>query len=188
MRLGGMLSRLRSGDGTPSAPEALAVADGGAPGSVHTAALAAALLGEKHSEKDLALDSEGELPSPSDETDDDAEDLECGVCLDAAVSPPRPAAVWLLGLPAPRAIATMIVNGWPEGSTAQLELPAWPPACLLSCLLCFCSAWFAPAWSQLSLCDELPLGLAPCLPLGACRWRWRLRPASTSCAWSARAT
>lgn len=81
-----LFQRLRSGEGTPSAPEALAIvaaaADGGA---VHAAALATALAGEKHSEKDLALDSEGELGSPSEGSDDDGEDLECGVCLDAAV-------------------------------------------------------------------------------------------------------
>lgn len=81
-----LFQRLRSGEGTPSAPESLAVAAAADGSPVHAAALASALLGEKHSEKDLAMDSEGELGSPSEDSDDDAEDMECGVCLDAAVS------------------------------------------------------------------------------------------------------
>ncbi|KAL4440336.1 hypothetical protein ABPG75_003337 [Micractinium tetrahymenae] len=78
-----LFQRLRSGEGTPSSPEALAAAAEG--GAVHAAALATTLLGEKHSEKDLALESEGEPGSPSDGSEGDAEDMECGVCLDAAV-------------------------------------------------------------------------------------------------------
>lgn len=81
-----LFQRLRSGEGTPSAPEALAAAAAADGGAVHAAALATALLGEKHSEKDLALDSEGEVGSPSEGSDDDGEDMECGVCLDTAVS------------------------------------------------------------------------------------------------------
>ena len=78
-----MLQRLRSGDLTPQGPEGLAAAPDGVP-----AAAVAALLGEKQSEKDLGLDSEGEVSAS--EAEDDGEDVECGVCLDAAVS----AAAW----------------------------------------------------------------------------------------------
>ena len=77
MRLGGVFGglreRLRSGD-SDSIPALAAAAGGGA------------LLGEKHSEKDLALDSEPEACSPCSASEQEEEDVECGVCLDAVVS------------------------------------------------------------------------------------------------------
>ena len=77
---GGLRERLRSNESLPPVGDDTSLA-GRCP-SGHGGAL---LLGEKHSEKDLALDSEAEPASPSEQSEEE-EDTECGVCLDAVVS------------------------------------------------------------------------------------------------------
>lgn len=89
VRLGSMFGslreRLRSSEAL--SPEAAGLVSRGPSASARAAAAAGGgpLLGEKHSEKDLALDSEPEPCSPTSESEAEEEDEECGVCLDAVV-------------------------------------------------------------------------------------------------------
>ena len=83
MMFTGLRERLRSGE----LPPVSRTASPPLPADVGGLAAAAVLLaGEKHSEKDLILESEVEAPSPSCATEEDTEDVECGVCLDSVVS------------------------------------------------------------------------------------------------------
>jgi hypothetical protein len=89
VRLGSMFGslreRLRSSEAL--SPEAAGLVARAPSASARAAAAAGGgpLLGEKHSEKDLALDSEPEPCSPTSESEAEEEDEECGVCLDAVV-------------------------------------------------------------------------------------------------------
>ncbi|EFN53948.1 hypothetical protein CHLNCDRAFT_136194 [Chlorella variabilis] len=76
---GGVLPPPPPEPGAAAAAAAVAAALAGEQGAVQALALAS------DKEKDLGLDSEGEPDSPLSQGEEDGEDVECGVCLDALV-------------------------------------------------------------------------------------------------------